>query len=71
MRKQINSSVGKLRRGYYDTVYGNTAHYTGGKTARDLDMGERVPVVMLEPATWRASLGGIRIAPNGASVVIG
>jgi hypothetical protein len=43
----------KLKPGYYETDYGNTAHYTGGKTAKDLDMGERVPVEFLRPETWK------------------
>lgn len=37
-----------LRKGYYETFYGNTAIYKGGKTAFDLDMGERIPVEMLD-----------------------
>lgn len=43
----------KLRPGFYETMYGNTALYKGGKTAKDLDMGERVPVELLDPTTWR------------------
>jgi hypothetical protein len=36
-----------LRKGLWETDYGNTARYTGGKTAFDLDMGERIPVEFL------------------------
>jgi hypothetical protein len=36
-----------LRKGYYETDYGNTAIYKGGKTAYDLDMGERIPIALL------------------------
>lgn len=36
-----------LRRGYYETEYGNTAVYRGGKYAHDLDSDERIPVCML------------------------
>ena len=36
-----------LRRGMYETDYGNTASYKGGKTALDLDADERVPVELL------------------------
>jgi hypothetical protein len=57
----------KLRNGLYDTVYGNTALYKGGKTAKDLDMGERVPVELLEVSTWRPE--GVKVAPNGARVI--
>lgn len=37
-----------LRKGYYETVYGNTAVYKGGKTALDVDSKDRVPVELLE-----------------------
>lgn len=30
--------------GVYETTYGNAAMYTGGKTAFDLDAGERIPL---------------------------
>jgi hypothetical protein len=30
--------------GIYETWYGNAAAYRGGKIAKDLDMGERIPV---------------------------
>jgi hypothetical protein len=36
-----------LRKGLYETDYGNTARYNGGKTAYDLDAGERIPVEFL------------------------
>ena len=57
----------KLRPGFYETMYGNTALYKGGKTAKDLDMGERVPVELLDPTTWRPE--GVKVAPNGARVI--
>ena len=37
----------KLKRGYYETIYGNTAVYRSGRNAWDLDARERIPVVML------------------------
>ena len=37
-----------LRKGYYETEYGNTALYTGGKTAKDLDSGVRIPLELLD-----------------------
>lgn len=43
----------KLKPGLYETDYGNTALYKGGKTAKDLDMGERVPVEFLRPTSWK------------------
>lgn len=47
--------ITKLRRGLYDTEYGNTAYVSGpaAKTAKDLDAGERIPVTMIMPNTWR------------------
>lgn len=44
-----------MPRGYYDTEYGNTAYVSGpnAKTAKDLDMGERIPLSMLLPETHR------------------
>jgi len=36
-----------LAKGYYETDYGNTAIYKGGKTAFDLDSQERIPICML------------------------
>jgi hypothetical protein len=36
-----------LRRGLYETDYGNTAIYRGGRSALDLDMRERIPVTLL------------------------
>jgi hypothetical protein len=37
----------KLRKGYYETEYGNTAIYYGGRTAHDIDADERIPICML------------------------
>ena len=36
-----------LKPGIYETDYGNTAIYRGGKTAYDTDAAERVPVELL------------------------
>jgi len=36
-----------LRRGVYETDYGNTALYKGGKTAHNVDADERVPIELL------------------------
>ena len=36
-----------LRRGWYETEYGNSAIYKGGKTAHDVDSDSRVPVEVL------------------------
>lgn len=35
-----------MKRGIYETIYGNTAYVSGpkAKTAFDLDMGERIPI---------------------------
>jgi len=35
-----------MKRGIYETTYGNAAYVSGPKaqTARDLDMGERIPI---------------------------
>ena len=43
-----------LRRGLYDTEYGNTAYVSGpnAKTAKDLDMNERVPIECIVRETW-------------------
>lgn len=39
-----------LKRGIYETVYGNTAYVSGpkAKTAYDLDSAERIPIEMVE-----------------------
>lgn len=47
-----------LKRGLYETEYGNTAYLSSptAKTAVDLDSGfgkQRVPVSMLLPHTWK------------------
>ena len=34
----------KHKPGVYETWYGNTVEYRGGRTGKDLDMGERIPV---------------------------
>ena len=36
----------RLKRGVYETTYGNAAYVSGpsAKTAYDLDMGERIPI---------------------------
>jgi hypothetical protein len=52
----------KLRVGFYETDYGNTAVYRGGKTAIDLDSSERIPVALL--AKWVAPLVSMRFAPK-------
>ena len=45
----------RLKRGLYDTEYGNVAYVSGpnAKTAEDLDAGERIPVTLLVLSTWR------------------
>lgn len=34
--------------GVYETEYGNAAVYEGGSTAYDLDMGESIPIEMVD-----------------------
>jgi len=48
----MDKTADTLRTGYYETEYGNTAILTSptARTAKDIDSGERVPVVML--AKW-------------------
>jgi len=43
-----------MRRGIYETDYGNTAYVSGpnAKTAYDLDMGERIPIEAVNPDKW-------------------
>ena len=38
-----------LKRGIYETEYGNTAYVSGpsAKSAYDMDMGERIPISMV------------------------
>ena len=45
----------KLRRGIYQTEYGNAAYVSGpnAKTAYDLDMGEAIPIAMVVPVLIR------------------
>lgn len=38
----------KPSKGVYETIYGNAVAYLGGKSGRDLDMLERVPVEMID-----------------------
>ena len=40
-----------LKRGIYETVYGNAAYVSGpkAKTAFDLDSAERIPIEMVTP----------------------
>ena len=35
------------KQGVYETEYGNACIYAGGKTAYDMDMGERIPTEMV------------------------
>jgi hypothetical protein len=39
-------SINRLKRGIYETSYGNAAYVSGpsAKTAFDLDMAERIPI---------------------------
>lgn len=39
----------KLKRGIYETEYGNAAYVSGpnAKSAYDLDMAERIPITMV------------------------
>lgn len=37
-----------LKKGIYETVYGNACEYEGGLTAYDLDMRETIPVEMVD-----------------------
>lgn len=60
-RIRIMREVGYgLKRGYYETEYGNTCFVSGpkAKTAKDLDMEERVPIAMVvDASTWHAKPG--------------
>ena len=38
----------KPKKGVYESFYGNAVEYKGGKTGKDLDMGERIPVDMID-----------------------
>ncbi len=42
-----------MKRGIYETEYGNAAFVSGpnAKTAYDLDMGQRIPITMVT-RTW-------------------
>lgn len=46
--------MGKLKRGIYETTYGNAAYVSGprAETAFDLDMAERIPLDMVDPDKW-------------------
>ncbi len=39
----------KLKKGVYETEYGNAAYVSGpnAKTAKDLDSGERIPIELV------------------------
>lgn len=53
----------KLKRGIYETTYGNAA-YVGGpnaKTAYDLDRGERVPMAMVTEKLLRSLKSGEKV----------
>ena len=43
-----------MKRGIYETEYGNAAYVSGpkAKTAYDLDMSERVPIAAINPDKW-------------------
>jgi hypothetical protein len=48
MRALLKAHVVKMRTGYYETIYGNTAIYrTDGKTAYDVDSQTRIPLMLL------------------------
>jgi hypothetical protein len=34
--------------GVYETIYGNACEYEGGNTAYDLDMGETIPLELVD-----------------------
>lgn len=41
--------MGKMKSGVYETEYGNAAeYYEGEDTAYDLDMGEEIPLEMVD-----------------------
>ena len=44
-----------MRKGIYETEYGNAAYVSGpkAKTAFDLDMGERIPIELVTPKFLR------------------
>jgi hypothetical protein len=44
-----------MKRGIYETWYGNAAYVSGpkAKTAYDLDMGERIPISEVDPRKWK------------------
>ena len=37
-----------MKRGVYYTIYGNACKYNGGKTAYDIDMGEKISLDMVD-----------------------
>lgn len=45
----------ELKKGVYETTYGNAAFVSGpkAKTAYDLDMGEKIPISMVTPKFLR------------------
>lgn len=42
-----------MKPGLYETFYGNSAVYKGGRKAFDLDSAERIPWTFLERSTWQ------------------
>lgn len=50
----------KLKRGVYETEYGNSAYVSGpnARTAWDLDARTRVPIEMIDESTWREANDG-------------
>ena len=48
----MERTVVKYKPGIYQTIYGNAAKYTGGKSAYDLDMAERIPLDMVDFNAW-------------------
>ena len=47
-----------LRKGYYETEWGNVAYVSSpkAKSAKDLDANERIPVECLRLETWKKSV---------------
>ena len=54
------NSMTPLKRGLYETEWGNTAYVSGpnATTAKDLDMGERIPIMLIIPETWQPAPKG-------------
>jgi len=51
----IRASTPRLRRGIYETDYGNSAYVSGpnAKTAWDLDARERIPIEMVDASKFK------------------